>query len=175
MWKGHMAAFLPFRGATVTQGCLQHQGQSSIVLLLDAGPRGNFSPWMEQHGKTDQKQVISRKHMMKTPSIRGSSLYNYDIIVSWRKVPLVSVSILIWFFIFKCCLVNWNKKSHSHQARTCNLSGLATAWWLLDLKPPHRIRPSPSKRKKQDMSWVMTYHDLDSVLWSISYFLPWFL
>ena len=40
---GHMAAFfsLPFRSATVIQGCLQHQGQSSIVLLLDAGLGGN--------------------------------------------------------------------------------------------------------------------------------------
>ena len=40
---GHMAAFfsLPFRSSTVIQGCLQHQGQSSPVLLLDAGLGGN--------------------------------------------------------------------------------------------------------------------------------------
>ena len=39
---GRMAAFfsLPFRSSTVIQGCLQHQGQSSLVLLLDAGPGG---------------------------------------------------------------------------------------------------------------------------------------
>lgn len=61
---GHMAAFfsLPFRSSTVIQGCLQHQGQSSLVLLLDAGPGGTG---MEDRSKEGDGENMG-KYITKT-------------------------------------------------------------------------------------------------------------